>query len=284
MTLTEADACPSGYTALTASDPVLPLVLTWLRLPELAGAASVCCCWHASQLEVLAAAHQMVAGDMPTLFLSNCMDVSDVRFGAECAPVHASAPNPLLVFDSRVRRGCMAGGDMRVSRVERQQFDKFSHAELAAMIALPKQAAHGQSTAKWDDIDIGWKFWATVVSAIRAAAWHHAEGAQWTWTERRCRGNQAELLICKRITWVFSRPAGDGDELKHAASIGAQEGASPSGSKEALSGSKEALGLAETALDSLGHISNAQHGMLDESQRNCWSISVRAEQHLQLLR
>lgn len=258
--------------ALT-EDPILPLVLTWLPMPELASAASVCHCWHASQLEVLAAVYQLAAGDMPTLSLSSCSDVSDVRFGAECGPVHAGGPNPITAFDTRVRRGCVAGGDMRVSRVDWQRFEKFNNAALAAMIGLPKQAADGQSTAKWDDIDIGWKFWATVVSAIRAAAWSDAEGAQWTWTERSCRGNRADLLICRRIVWIFCRPADDLNELKCTASISQETPALEELASGHESGAK-------------GYIPSAVSGDLGERQtpNTYWSISVRAEQHLQLLR
>eukprot|EP00747_Dinoflagellata_sp_TGD_P016978 gnl/TRDRNA2_/TRDRNA2_125507_c0_seq3.p1 gnl/TRDRNA2_/TRDRNA2_125507_c0~~gnl/TRDRNA2_/TRDRNA2_125507_c0_seq3.p1 ORF type:complete len:140 (-),score=28.25 gnl/TRDRNA2_/TRDRNA2_125507_c0_seq3:59-478(-) len=108
----------------------------------------------------------------------------------------------------------MAGGDARVSRVDVRRFEGFSGAEFHKLVKLPA-ASLGQvdtfgcvrSGAGWckeETADAGRQFWATALSALRLAGWRRAEGARWGWTERSSQGGKAQLLICHRITWVFS--------------------------------------------------------------------------------
>lgn len=137
---------------------------------------------------------------------------ADTEFSATCRPLEGSALDPLEEFEK-----CVAGGYARVSRVDAWRREGFGRAELSALVGLPAEvgAIERNGSARpmhgaWASSHGGGSFWAAVLAAARSAGWTSALGGQWHWTERSCIGGKAQLLICRRIAWVFSMegPAG----------------------------------------------------------------------------
>jgi len=205
--------------------PLLNLVLQWLPLRDLLIAGHSCRRWCVTAPEALVTACAAPTTSAPSglarwareLSMSVSGRCADTEFSATCRPLEGSALDPLEEFEARVRYDCVAGGYARVSRVDARRWAGFGRAELSALVGLPAEvgAIERNGSARpmhgaWASSDGGGSFWAAVLAAARSAGWTSALGGQWHWTERSCIGGKAQLLICRRIAWVFSMedPAG----------------------------------------------------------------------------
>jgi len=205
---------------LLDSSAAVQLILQWLPLASLARTEQTCRHWCSVMTlgrspsmalalsgSGISALERRVSGGEPNL-----------EFSASCWLVLPGAADPLEEFSERVRFECVAGGDARVSRVDAARFEGFGRAELARLVGVPTAVSpidagsralqRRPSLELWSGIEGGEEFWTFVYDALRATPWTKSRGVDSTWTERSSQGGIAQLLICRRIAWVFESSAG----------------------------------------------------------------------------
>mmetsp|Transcript_114721 Transcript_114721/g.228303 ORF Transcript_114721/g.228303 Transcript_114721/m.228303 type:complete len:355 (+) Transcript_114721:76-1140(+) len=192
---------------------LLPQVLLWLLPREQVWACHVSRSWCAAGPEALAATCR-TWGQNSDVARNVAEHVAVTSVGLEvearCFGVARDVPDPVQEFDKCVRSGPMHGGDMRVSRVGTSFFEGFGYRQLASLVRLPTKVGGIDSQGRthrfsgWSSAEGGTQFWMGVLAALRAASWHQARGAEWTWSERSSQGGKAQVLYCRRVAWVFA--------------------------------------------------------------------------------
>eukprot|EP00929_Paragymnodinium_shiwhaense_P058351 TRINITY_DN29207_c0_g1_i2.p1 TRINITY_DN29207_c0_g1~~TRINITY_DN29207_c0_g1_i2.p1 ORF type:complete len:372 (+),score=40.27 TRINITY_DN29207_c0_g1_i2:176-1291(+) len=202
----------------------LPSVCSWLPVPDMLRIGRSCRALAAA--EPAAAILSTTSDDMArgsaeawarglTLDLTAQQLDSAITFSLQCRPVAPGAVDPIAEFDEAARGAeCVEGGDLRTGRVRLVQWQGFGDREFSNLVKMPSSLGAVDRTGRllpvmsWGEAQgahgNGWQYLAAVQAALRWAAWRHACGAQWDWTERASLGGRPQILVCRRIMWVFS--------------------------------------------------------------------------------